>query len=117
VSAAAEAVLEEIEPVPLSTGMDGVIRVGGSRVTLDTVAEAFAQGATPEEIAQQYPTLSLADIYSVLGHVLRHREEVAEYLKTRAKEGAAAQEANEQRFPAAGIRERLRARQKAPAGE
>ena len=54
--------------IPLNVSPDGVIRVGQTRVTLDTVVEAFADGATAEEIVQQYPTLKLADVYLVLGY-------------------------------------------------
>lgn len=39
---------------------DGVVRVAGTRVTLDTVVAAFEEGATAEEIAQQYPSLAFA---------------------------------------------------------
>ena len=52
--------------MPLQTDADGVIRVGGTRVTLETVVEAFQQGATAEEIVQQYPSLALAEVYAVL---------------------------------------------------
>jgi hypothetical protein len=38
------------KPIPLEAGTDGVVRVGGTRVTLDTVVTAFKQGATAEEI-------------------------------------------------------------------
>ena len=37
------------EPIPLTTGDDGVIRVAGTRVTLDTVIASFADGGTAEE--------------------------------------------------------------------
>jgi Protein of unknown function (DUF433) len=47
------------EPVPVATDVDGVVRVGGTRVTLDTIVAAFHDGATPEEIAQQYPSFIL----------------------------------------------------------
>ena len=67
------------EPVPLRATEDGVVRVGGTRVTLDTVATAFEEGATAEEIVQQYPTLRLADTYAVIGYYLRHRSEVEAY--------------------------------------
>jgi len=49
--------------VPLAADAQGVIRVGGTRVTLDTVVSAFYEGATPEEITQQYPSLELGDVY------------------------------------------------------
>jgi len=42
------------ETVPLVTDVDGVIRVGKTRVTLDTVISAFLDGATAEEITHQY---------------------------------------------------------------
>ena len=38
------------EPIPLETDADGVVRVGGTRVTLDTIVAAFTKGATAEEI-------------------------------------------------------------------
>ena len=41
------------EPIPLRMDSDGVVRVGKTRVTLDTVVAAFVEGATAEEIAQQ----------------------------------------------------------------
>jgi uncharacterized protein (DUF433 family) len=109
-STKADAVLEQVQPVPLSAGSDGVIRVANSRVTLDTIAESFYQGATAEEIAQQYPSVSLAEIYSTLGHLLRHPTEVAEYLSNRERHRASIQTANEQRFSPTGIRARLVAR-------
>lgn len=40
--------------IAIETDADGVIRVGGTRVTLDTLVEAFNEGATAEVIAQQY---------------------------------------------------------------
>ena len=61
--------------VPLTTTEDGVLRVGGTRVTLDTVVHAFGQGATAEEIVGRYPTLALDDGYATIAFLLR-------YLKT-----------------------------------
>jgi uncharacterized protein (DUF433 family) len=60
-----------VDPLPLVSGADGVMRVSGTRVTIDTVLAAFAEGATAEEIAQQYPSISLADVYQVIGYYLR----------------------------------------------
>jgi hypothetical protein len=50
--------------VPVYTDADGVIRVAGTRATLDTIVGAFDAGATPEEIAQQYSSVPLKDIYA-----------------------------------------------------
>jgi uncharacterized protein (DUF433 family) len=104
------ATVELTEVIPLSTDNDGVIRVGNTRVTLDTIVAAFKEGATAEEIAYQYPTVSLADIYSVIGYYLRQKTEVDAYLKRREKFAAEVRRENEARFDATGIRERLLAR-------
>jgi|SRR6185295_16300243 len=70
------------ESPPLSTD-GGVIRVGGTRVSFDSVLFAFLDGSTPEEIAQQYPTLNLADVYAAVAYYLNHRDEVGAYLRDR----------------------------------
>ena len=98
------------ELIPLHVDADDVIRVSGTRVTLDTLVAAFAEGATAEEITQQYPTLNLADVYSVIGYYLRHPTEVQSYLRHRQQRAASARQQNETRFDPAGIRERLLSR-------
>jgi uncharacterized protein (DUF433 family) len=98
------------EPIPLVLGSDGVMRVRGTRVTLDTVLAAFAQGATAEEIAQRYPSISLADAYQAIGYGLRHSSELEPYLARRRQESRETRELNESRWPPDGIRDRLMAR-------
>ena len=98
------------EPVPLEAAPDGVVRVGGTRVTLDTVVTAFEEGATAEEIVQQYPALALADTYAAIAYYLRHRSEVEDYLAQRRKNSRRVREQNMARFDPAGIRARLLAR-------
>lgn len=72
-----------VDTIPLMTGEDGVLRVSGTRVTLDTIVAAFREGATPEEIAQQYSSVPLGDIYQVVGYFLRHSHELNAYLHRR----------------------------------
>jgi uncharacterized protein (DUF433 family) len=103
-------VIEQTQPVPLAADRDGVIRVAGTRVTLETVARAFEQGATAEEIVQQFPSLPLADVYSVLGYLLRHQTEVAAYVGQCAARRSAVRQENERRFDPQGVRARLLAR-------
>ena len=98
------------EPVPLATDADGVVRVGGSRVTLDTLVAAFLTGDSPEEIHEQYPTVDLADIYAVLAYYLRHTGEVDAYRDGREQASAAVRAADEARSGAGGLRARLLAR-------
>ncbi len=98
------------EPVPLETDVGGVIRVGKTRVTLDTVISAFVDGATAEEITHQYPSLHLADVYSVVAYYLRRRVEVDAYLQQRRRQAHEIRQRNETRFDPSGIRDRLLAR-------
>jgi uncharacterized protein (DUF433 family) len=54
------------DPVPLSTNAGGVILVSHTRVTLEAVVTSFNQGATAENIAEQFPSLGLADVCAVI---------------------------------------------------
>lgn len=98
--------------VPLSADQDGVLRVDDTRVSLDSVIFAFNDGATPEEIVQQYPTLNLADVYAIIGYYLQNRAEVEDYLERRRALRNELRKEIEARFDPRGIRERLLARQK-----
>src|ERR671924_1726864 len=98
------------EVMPLEVDPDGVVRVGKTRVTLDTVIAAFAEGATPEEIVQQYPSLQLADVYHVIGYYLRRPSDVEAYLQRRRVQAEAIRQQNEARFDPHGVRDRLLAR-------
>jgi uncharacterized protein (DUF433 family) len=98
------------ERIPLMMDTDEIIRVGGTRVTLDTVVAAFNEGATAEEIVQQYPSLDLADVYAVIGYYLQQRPEVEAYLQRRQVQVQAVREQNESRFDQRGVRDRLMTR-------
>jgi len=100
----------EPEPVPLAINQQGVVRVGGTRVTLDTVVSAFEDGATAEEIIEQYPVLKLPDIYLVIGYYLRHRTEVEAYLRQRQELADRIYEEHKKRLDPDGLRDRLLAR-------
>lgn len=95
------------DPTPLARNADGVVLVGGTRVTLDTVVTAFEQGMTAEEIAVRYPALQLADVYGAIHFYLNHREEVAVYLEKREEAGTAVRRENEARFGQREWRDRL----------
>lgn len=99
-----------VEPIPLSTDTNGVIRVAGTRVTLDTVVDTFLTGASPEEIAQDFPVLHLDDVYAVITYYLRHRAEVDTYLRGRRVRAEAIRREIEAHSPQTGLRDRLLAR-------
>ncbi|HYO15315.1 MAG TPA: DUF433 domain-containing protein [Thermoanaerobaculia bacterium] len=100
----------EHDPLPLKEDKDGTVRVGGTRVTLETVVQAFKRGASAEEIVEKYPSLQLADVYAVIGHYLRHRGEVEDYLRKQESETEEVWQQIEAKFDPQGIRERLLAR-------
>lgn len=66
--------------VPLRVDSSEAVRVGKTRVMLDIVVTAFRMGYSAEEIVNQYPTLDLADVYTVLGYYLRNQAEIDTYL-------------------------------------
>lgn len=100
----------DTQTTPLAADANGVVRVGNTRVTLDTVISAFSDGATAEEIVQQYPSLSLADVYQVIAYYLRRPSEVEAYLQERRAKGTAVQKQNEARSNPESVRSRLLAR-------
>lgn len=97
----------EKEQVPLKISPDGVIRVGGTRVTLDTVIAAFKEGAAAEEIVFRYPSLHLADVYAVLSYYLRRTKEIEDYLNQRQKKANEVKQQYSSLFESQGIRDRL----------
>jgi len=71
---------------PLRTEADGAIWVGQSRVPLETVIDAFNAGSTPEDIVQDFSSLSLSDTYAVISYYLRHKQAVDSYIQLREAE-------------------------------
>ena len=78
----------EAIPVPLRDDGHGGLRVGQTRVRLESVWHLYQQGASPADIVQAFDTLQLADVYAVLAWALRHSEDVGAYLKQRDEEAA-----------------------------
>lgn len=95
------------EPVPLKTDIDGVMRVGKTRVTLDTVIKTFQNGATVEEIVYRYPSLKLADVYTTISFYLNHQQEVETYLQQRQNQAQTIRKMNEARFDPQRLLNRL----------
>jgi uncharacterized protein (DUF433 family) len=59
----------------------GVLRIGSTRVSLDSVVYAFQLGHSPETIQDQYPALSLEEVYGTVAFYLGNRGEVEDYLR------------------------------------
>jgi uncharacterized protein (DUF433 family) len=60
---------------------DGAYRISGTRVCLDSVVYAFLRGASPESIAQSFPSLTLEEVYGAIAFYLGHQSEVEAYLE------------------------------------
>ncbi len=96
------------QPPPIQADDSGVLRVGGTRVRLETIINAFKSGSAAEEILLKYPSLDLTDIYAAITYYLWCREAVEAYLEERRRIEEVVRRENETRFPPAGVRERLR---------
>jgi uncharacterized protein (DUF433 family) len=110
----------EAIPVPLRDDGHGGLRVGQTRVSLESVWHLHQQGASPVDIVRAFDTLQLADVYTVLAWALRHPEEVDAYLQRRDEEAAQIrrqlEEANLTPSPeeSARLKEKLMARRQEP---
>lgn len=103
------------QPPPLRTDGHGVVRVGKTRVRLESVLNAYKSGCSAEDILRQFPSLQLADIHAVIAYYLWYRDEVEQYLEERRRIEEQALREIEERFPTTGVRERLLARRNSPS--
>lgn len=55
--------------------------IEGTRISLDSVVYAFLNGDAPENIAQDFPLLSLEQVYGAIAFYLANRKLVDVYLK------------------------------------
>ena len=63
---------------------EGVYRVGGTRVALDSIVYAFLEGHTAESIQQSFPSLTLEQVYGAITYYLAHRAGIDTYLQEQA---------------------------------
>lgn len=96
--------------IKLTKTEGGVIRIGNTRVSLDSVIIAFNQGSAPEEIVYDFDSLTLSEVYAVISYYLQNQKEVNSYLIDRTNQNEQLRETVENRFNPHGIRERLLAR-------
>ena len=59
---------------------DGGYYVAGSRVSLASIIHEYRDGAAPETIRQNFPTLSSEQFRSVIAFYLGHQQEAETYL-------------------------------------
>lgn len=102
--------LNMTQAVPLTRGADGILRITGSRVTLDAIVHQFKAGATAEQIQEDFPSVALRDIYSVIAHYLQQASAVEDYLREQTQAADGTRRELEVRLDTGGLRERLRQR-------
>ncbi len=60
--------------------MKGALLVGSSRVSLQNIITARKRGETPEQIQQNFPSFTLAQVYGAILYYLEHQESVDAWL-------------------------------------
>jgi uncharacterized protein (DUF433 family) len=103
--------------IPLRTDEHGTIRIGNTRVTLDSIINFYLQGESPEDLHAGFPTVPLSDIYAVIAYYLSHRAEVDSYLKKRNDEAERIRQEVEAKYPPKVTRAELQARLDARQGK
>ncbi len=58
------------------TKIDGGYRLTGSRVSLDSIVYDWWNGLAPESIVENFPTLTLEQVYGAIAYYLAHKDEV-----------------------------------------
>ncbi len=59
---------------------NGVRRVSGTPISIESVVIGFQKGESAEEIQRNFPSLSLEQVYGTIAHYLAHRDDVDTYL-------------------------------------
>lgn len=59
---------------------EGGWRILDSRVSLDSVVHAYWEGKSPEAIAEEFPALTIEQVYGAIAFYLHNRPEIDQYL-------------------------------------
>lgn len=97
-------------PKPVRMDSHGVLRVGDTRVSLDSVVYAFNSSADAREIQYSYDSLSLAQVHAAIAYYLHNKAEVDAYLAEQETRHARIRAEHEAQFPPKITREMLLAR-------
>jgi len=60
---------------------NGGYYVSGTRVSLDSIVYSFRGGDSPETIQQNFPTLTLEQVYGAIAFDLAHEKEIDAYIR------------------------------------
>ncbi len=65
----------------VKVGQVEAYQIGNSRVSLDSVIYSWLQGDSPETIADNFPALTLEQVYGAIAFYLAQQKEIDEYLR------------------------------------
>jgi len=88
------------------------IRIKGTRIGIEIVLTEYLNGRTAEEIALDFPTLSLEQVHASITYYLHNRATLDRYLARWRTFGAEARAQQEQNLPQVVLRLREIARQR-----
>jgi uncharacterized protein (DUF433 family) len=60
--------------------VEGVYRIGDTRVSLDSLVYLFREGMSAESMVESYPALTLEQVHGALAFYLGNQAEVDQYL-------------------------------------
>ena len=63
------------------TKVGSAYRVADTRISLDSVVTDFLNGLSAESIVENFPSLTLEQVFGALAFYLGNRDEIDEYLK------------------------------------
>jgi uncharacterized protein (DUF433 family) len=88
------------------------IRIKGTRIGIEIVLSEYLAGRTAEEIALNYPALSLEQVHASVTYYLHNRSAMDRYLARWRAFGSEARAAQEQNLPEVVLRLREIARER-----
>jgi len=98
------------DATPLRVDPDGSVCIGESRVLMTVLLNAYRDwGWSAEQLAEQFPTITLAEAHAVIAYYLRHYQEVDAYLNEWNAEGDRARTKWQESPEGQAIRAKLRA--------
>jgi uncharacterized protein (DUF433 family) len=58
---------------------DGALRIAGTRVGLSSIVAGFQDGESPDRIAQEFPTVTVAQVYGAIAYYLEYRKLIDDF--------------------------------------
>lgn len=75
---------------PVRRDTVGVLRVGNTRVTLDTIVNTYEAGSIALEISHDYDAVTLSEISAAIDFYLHHKQALKLYFASRAQASTSA---------------------------